>query len=326
MGRRIPTVLTVHNARYGGSHDWASLEGLVPVDLARGDADHAGRFNVLKAGLLAADRVTTVSPTFARELQESPAASHGLDYAFRMLGPRLSGILNGIDTDGWDPATDPMLEHRFHARDLAGKAAGKAALCREMGLRPDGPLLAFVGRLVPEKGVDALLEGLLALAAKEPSAQAVVLGSGEARYEDALRGADARLAGIRAAIRLDETLAHRLYAAADVQLVPSWYEPCGLTQMYAMRYGTVPVVNPVGGLRDSVVPWETGGAATGTGAWMDTPDAPGLVGAVVRALGWWRDGATWRRLQANGMGRDLSWGPPAARYADLYRQVLTEAS
>lgn len=321
---RVPTVLTIHNARYPGAHDWANASRVeLPAGMPREHCDHDHRFNSLKCGVSSADLVTTVSPTHAEELRREPHASHGLDYAFRAAGERFRGILNGIDTETWNPASDPLLAAHYDARNLAGKRANKEATCREHGLDPSRPLIAYVGRLVPEKGVEQLLDALPLLAREEPDAQALVLGSGEGRYHDALRRLEHEAAPgrVRTALRHDEQLAHRLYAAADLLVMPSWYEPCGLSQMYALRYGTIPVVFPTGGLRDSVVPFDPA-TGTGTGVWMGAHDAGSLVGAVRAALAWWRDPSTRARLLANGMAADLSWAASAARYLECYRGLI----
>jgi starch synthase len=326
----VPVIATIHNARYHGDHSWDAVAGLLPPGTLRGDCDHAGRFNSLKAAILAARLVTTVSPTHARELASRPESSNGLDYAFRAIGARLIGILNGVDTDAWNPAADPALVAPFSASDLSGKARNKEAVCREHGLDPSRALLAFVGRLVPEKGVEVLLDVLAFMAqragAGRDEAQFLVLGTGEGHFEDWLR----RLARehprhVAAAVRHDEALAHLVYAGADMLLMPSWHEPCGLSQMYALRYGTVPIVNPVGGLRDSITPFD-GTTGRGNGFWMERCDGAALGQAIARAMAAWRQDATWRMIQANGMGTELSWAASAARYAESSRQVAEATS
>lgn len=318
-----PNVLTVHNARYHGALGWSDVETLdLPADLDRGRCDHDASFNRLKAALLHARVVSTVSPSHARDLVEHAEASGGLDYAFRALGDRLVGILNGIDEVTWNPATDSLLEARYSRDDLAGKAEQKRRTCEALGLRGDGPLLAFVGRLVPEKGVDAMLGALPGLVTGHPTVQAALLGTGEARYEQGLRDLAAAHPGrVAVAMMHDERFAHRLYAAADILLMPSWHEPCGLSQMYAMRYGTIPVVYPTGGLRDSVVPFDVETGA-GTGAWMETPDAPGLAGAVRLALKWMSDERAWTRVRDNAMAADHGWSASAARHVATWRRAL----
>ena len=320
-----PIVVTVHNARYHGALSWQQAESLdLPATIHRGRCDHGGAFNRLKASILHAGVVSTVSPTHAADLVSEPESSAGLDYAFRSLGDRLVGILNGIDERTWDPATDPLLQERYSRAELGGKLRQKRATCAELGLDPDAPLLVFIGRLVSEKGVDALVDGLPRILQRHPSACAALLGTGEPRYESSLLSLQALHAPrVAVAMAHDEGFAHRLYAAADVLLMPSWHEPCGLTQMYAMRYGAIPVVNPTGGLKDSVRDFDPATGA-GTGAWMARADGEALAAAALRVLGWMGDGALWARLRDNVMATDHSWGASAARHVATYRRVSEE--
>ncbi len=319
--RDVPTVFTVHSADHHGEIPWPRWDGLGVAVEDRASLDHLGRVNSLKAGVEHADRVTTVSPTYARELADGPEPSHGLDYAFRRAGKRLSGIVNGVDTDAWDPATDPHLPAAFSADDLAGKAETKRAVCADLGLDPDRPLLVFVGRLTPEKGATVLAPGVRRIL-DETEAAVAVLGSGYAEHEDALREVAGGAPAGRFSLTLafDEALAHRLYGAGDVFLMPSKQEPCGLGQLYAMRYGAVPVVHAVGGLCDTVAPWD-GEAGTGLRFEAFTPDA--FVGAV--RLGLSLDEAATDRLRHNGMTADHSWGASAAAYAELYASLEPKA-
>ena len=315
--KHVPTVFTVHSADHHGEIPWPRWDA-VGVDVPdRASLDHLGVVNSLKAGVEHADRVTTVSPTYATELTGSPEPSHGLDYAFQRAADRLSGIVNGIDRDVWDPATDPHLPHGFSADDLAGKAATKAAVCADLGLDPDRPLLAFVGRLTPEKGAEILAPGLAQIVDRTEAAVAV-LGSGYAEHEDALRAvAEAAPPGrVSLTLAFDEGLAHRLYGAGDAFVMPSKQEPCGLGQLYAMRYGTVPVVHAVGGLRDTVAPWA---GEAGTGLRFETYTAGAFADAVCRFLEL-SDGEV-DRLRANGMAADTSWSASARTYADLYAEL-----
>ena len=314
---RLGTVLTVHSADHHGEIAWAEWSRLgVEVD-DPASLDHLGVVNSLKAGVEHADRVTTVSPTYARELAASPEPSHGLDYAFQRAAGRLSGIVNGIDRAVWDPATDPHLPHAFSADDPSGKAATKAAVCAGLGLDADRPLVVFVGRLTPEKGAEILADGL-ARVLDHTDAAVAVLGSGYAEHEAALqRVADAAPAG-RTSLTLafDEALAHRLYGSGEYFVMPSKQEPCGLGQLYAMRYGAVPVVHAVGGLRDTVVPWD---GAEGTGLWFEDFSAGAFAGAVARALA--LPEAERAALRDNGMRADHSWAASARAYAQLYDAV-----
>jgi starch synthase len=263
-----------------------------------------------------------VSPTYADEIR-TPAHGQGLDGVLRHRGPALTGILNGMDTVLWNPAADPHLVARYAGSSLQeGKAANKSALQGELGLDPDprAPLLAFVGRLAHQKGVDLLLDTL------DPGGgpwQLAVLGSGEAHLAARLRALAARVPG-RVAVRLgyDEPLAHRIQAGADVLLVPSRYEPCGLVQMYAMRYGTVPVVHGVGGLADTVTDAaDAGPRRPGTGFVFREFSAAALRGALARAFALYADRSAWHALQRAGMAQDFSWTRAARAYAALYRAL-----
>ena len=313
----LGTVFTVHSADHHGEIPWLRWDALGVAVPDRASLDHLGVVNSLKAGVEHADRVTTVSPTYAHELAASPEPSHGLDYAFQRAADRLSGIVNGIDRTVWDPATDPHLPHGFSVDDLAGKAATKAAVCQALGLDADRPLVAFVGRLTPEKGAAILAPGLLQILQQTDAALAV-LGSGYAEHENALRRVEQFATPGRMSLTLafDETLAHRLYGAADVFAMPSKQEPCGLGQLYAMRYGAVPVVHAVGGLRDTVVPWD---GAEGTGLRYEDFSAEAFAQSVAQALA--LSEVDRAALRDNGMRADHSWSASAREYAELYGAV-----
>ena len=258
--------------------------------------------------------MTTVSPSYARELVASPEPSHGLDYAFQDAGERLSGIVNGIDAEVWDPMTDPHVPSPFSADDLVGKAETKRAVCQQLGLDPARPLMAFVGRLTPEKGAEILAPGLAQILHQSDAAVAV-LGSGYAEHEAAL-AAVADNVGDRMSLTLafDEALAHRLYAAADFFVMPSKQEPCGLGQLYAMCYGAIPVVHAVGGLRDTVEGWD---GTRGTGVRFDAFTADAFARAALAALALPPGEA--EAMRQNGMRRDSSWASSAREYERLYR-------
>lgn len=321
--RRMPTVFTVHSADHQGVAPWSVWEGLrVSVP----DAETLmveDELNALKAGVTWATAVTTVSPGYADELATDPAVSRGLIETFRAARVRLTGILNGIDTALWNPATDPHLPATFSAESLAGKAVTKAAVCAALGLDPARPLLAYVGRLMPEKGVELLTEGI-ERTVRQTEASVALLGAGDPEHETAVRGLAGMLAHdgfdgrFSATIGFDEGLAHRLYASADVFLMPSQREPCGLAQLYAMRYGAPPVVHAVGGLRDTVAPFD---GTTGTGFRFDGFTAAAFFEAIRAALAAREDAGTWARLVRNGMTADWSWHAPAGEYAALYERV-----
>jgi len=319
---RTRSVFTIHNLAYQGSFSKELMPALgLPWELFRPDAlEFHDRLNLMKAGLVFADAVTTVSPTYAREIATA-AGGEGLDGVLRARAGQLSGILNGIDTAEWDPARDPWLPDHFDAQKLAGKAACKRALQEEMELpvRPEVPLLAVVTRLADQKGVDLLLAALPDLLRRD--LQLVLLGSGRRDWEDALQQA-ARHHRDRMAVRIgfDEGLAHRIEAGADLFLMPSRFEPCGLNQLYSLRYGTVPVVRRVGGLADTVVDFD--GWRTGTGFTFTGYDHLSLLTAVRRALELFRDKRAWHAMMRRGMALDFSWARSAERYRELYRKLV----
>jgi starch synthase len=313
---RAAAVMTIHNVSFQGNYDAGLLSQLElpPSAFTLEGVEFYGRLSFLKGGIAYADAVTTVSPTYAREIQ-TPEGGWGLDGLLRHRRGVLSGILNGIDTRAWDPASDVRIAQRYDARSLEGKAANKAALQERMGLALDAgvPLLGLVTRLTHQKGID-----LVAAAADElvaARAQLAVVGKGERELEQAMAAVAARHPG-RIAMRavFDEDLAHAVEAGADIFLMPSRFEPCGLNQMYSQRYGTPPVVRATGGLADTV----TDGV---TGFVFATPEKAALVGAVRRALAAHADPARWSRIQRAGMERDFSWTAAARRYAALYLQL-----
>ena len=310
---RTPSVLTVHNLAFQGVFDreWLARLGLPEACFSVDELEFHGRLSFLKGGLVHADAITTVSPGYAREIQSEEYGS-GLDGLLRARSDRLSGIINGIDTTVWDPAKDPHLAARYDEDALERKGANKAALQRRVNLQvdPDVPLLGFIGRLTHQKGAD-----LIAAAADELAAlpaQLVFLGRGERGFELAAAAAAARHPGrVAAAIGFNEELAHLIEAGADIFLMPSRFEPCGLNQMYSQRYGTPPVARATGGLADTIRDGETGFL-------FERPQSVALVAAVRRALELYRNPARWREMQRAGMRRDFSWAVPARRYADLY--------
>ena len=276
----------------------------------------------MKGGIIAADQITTVSPTYAREIQ-TPAHGTGLDGVLRSLSFKLTGIVNGIDTDEWDPATDPHIASHFERGRLSGKNLSKRALlrARKLRYRAKTPLLGFISRLVDQKGVFMLVAALGQLL--RAGAQAVILGSGEPRYEDALRRIAARHPdSCSVYIGFEPVLAHQIYAGADILLVPSVYEPCGLSQMYALRYGTVPVVRMTGGLADTVRPYDGTNADEANGFGFIDIDAGDFYAATWIAMLNHRQSHTWRALQDNGMAADHSWARSAEQYDFVYRRAV----
>jgi starch synthase len=323
---RPPTVMTVHNLAFQGrfpAHLLAALR-LPAHAFAIDGVEYYGDIGYLKAGLYFADRITTVSPTYAVEIR-TPAGGVGLDGLLRARADVLSGILNGIDTSVWDPAQDPHLAARFDVDRLTERGANKVALQTAVGLDADParPLFGVISRLAAQKGIDLLLEALPTL--HGGGAQLAVLGSGEAPLEAGLRAAAATNPG-RVAVRIgyDEGFAHRIQAGCDALLLPSRFEPCGLTQLCAMRYGTLPVVAHVGGFCDTVIDANDMALASGigTGFHFAPVETEMLVAAITRTLSVWHQPVLWRRLQRNAMQTDVGWRRPASRYAALYRELV----
>jgi len=318
------SVLTIHNLGYQGviDHDEAHRLGLGEA-VARLDPREAaeGRINLLRQGLIDADIVSTVSPTYAREIC-LPDMGMGLDGVLRERSDEVIGILNGVDVEAWDPAIDVHLPHHYSATDIAGKKRMRSALCSRLGLDPDPgrPVVGMVTRLVWQKGVDLLFDVLPPLLERREVALAV-LGSGDPGYEAVLDRLAADYPGSAAFRRgHDEELAHWIEAGADAFLMPSRYEPCGLNQMYSMRYGTVPVVRRTGGLADSVQPFdrETG---QGTGIVFNDADSAAVRWSLGEMRALFADPSAWRRAMANGMARDFSWDGPVDRYVELYARA-----
>ena len=324
-GRRPGTLLTVHNVGYQGTFDsaartWLSLPGgVVPDAIPRdGIADRDG-INFLEIGLACADRLTTVSPRHAAEIL-TPEFGWGLDALLRRRRGDLTGILNGADYDIWDPATDARLPVRFGPDTLERKEDVKRALAGRLGLeRADGPLVGAVGRLAAQKGIDLLAAAAPALV--ERGASLAVLGAGDRDVVEALLDLERRHPG-RVAVRIgfDEDLAHLIVGGSDLLAVPSRYEPCGLVQMHALRYGTIPVVRKTGGLADTVRD-ESEAPGAGTGFVFTEPEPGALASAVARALELRaQDARAWHALRLRAMAADFSWAKAAALYAALYRE------
>ncbi len=319
---RMGTLFTIHNLAYQGLFERGLLArvGLPDSLFNMHDLEFFGRVNYLKAGILYADAVSTVSPRYSREIQ-TPEFGCGLDGLLRSRSDRLFGLLNGVDYADWNPATDRSLPARYDRRDLGGKRVCREALLREFGL-PAGPGLPLVGmvtRLAGQKGLDIVcdaLEGLFGL-----GAALVVLGTGDPKIEGFLAAAAKKRPdrlGLRVAF--DERIARLIYAGSDLFLIPSRYEPCGLTQMYSLKYGTVPVVRATGGLDDSIREFDPA-AGTGTGFKFGDATSPALLGAVAKALKVRKDVAYWLRLVRNGMAEDFSWDRSAAEYLERYERL-----
>ena len=319
------TVLTIHNIGYQGIFPAADIAdlALAPAErhLLHQDDLTAGRINALRHGILYADAITTVSPTHAREIC-SAAYGMGLDAELRARGAALTGILNGVDYDEWDPRRDRILPIHYDAQHLAGKSALKREFLARMRLTtaPSVPLAGIVSRLAAQKGIELMFETLPKVLSERPLALAA-LGSGEAKYEtffaDLARAFPGRVAFEAG---YDELLAHWIEAASDLFLMPSRYEPCGLNQMYSQRYGTVPVVRRTGGLADSVEHYDPA-TGEGTGVVFNDFDPPALEWALNLALDLYAQPSHWSRLLRNGMARDFSWTHQGGEYLALYRRL-----
>jgi len=322
---RTASVLTIHNVEYQGrfsTEAWRFI-GLREDQLRPDRFEDMGGLNLLKGGIAAADAITTVSPTHAREMQ-SALGGHGLEPFLARRADRITGILNGVDEDEWDPRTDPFLPRPFEPGDLRGKLACKHALQARFALEPrdDVPILAVVSRFAAQKGLDLVLDPVAgALAAGR--AQLVVQGSGDPALESAFAGLAQRLPG-RAGVHLgySEESAHRIHAGADYFLMPSRYEPCGLGQMYAMRYGTLPIVRATGGLADTVTPYDPA-SGDGTGFVFRDATVAGFGAALHQALEtWYVRPAHVARLRRQAMARRFSWEESAARLEAVYASLL----
>jgi len=323
---RSATLFTIHNLAYQGRFPLDTLAALgLPWHLGSSDAlEFHGDISYMKGGLLFSEVLNTVSPRYAAEIQGAEMGA-GLDGVLRSRGTDLFGILNGVDYEAWDPAHDPHIARTYSSDDLSGKAECKRALIREYGLpsEPELPLLGVTSRLVAAKGLDVVTTAWWDLLQRP--LRMVVLGSGEPAIEDGFRALAAR-APDRFGVRFgyDEPLAHRIEAGADAFLVPSRYEPCGLTQLYSLRYGTPPIVRATGGLADTVEHFDpvTG---RGTGFRFETPDGTGLIWAIDQALAAYGDAPSWQRLMRNGMARDYSWRRSAEGYVSLYELARSKA-
>ena len=321
----IKTVMTIHNLRYQGI--WGpqavtDVFGLPESYFAPDKLEFNGDVNILKGGIVYADAITTVSPSYAQEIQ-TPEYGEGLDGLLRARAGQLSGILNGISYDQYNPACDDLIFKKYNRRDfVSGKRANKSRLQVELGLRQaESPLLlGIVSRLTDQKGFDLVAQLMEELSKWD--IQLVVLGSGEFRYESMFRWYAGKYPDkFYAAIRFDNGLAHQIYAACDAFLMPSQFEPCGLSQIISLRYGTVPIVRETGGLRDTVIPYNeyTG---EGTGFSFAPYCADDLLTVLRYACGVYRDKVAWQRIARTGMRCDFSWQESARKYRELYQNLL----
>ncbi|MFC2173351.1 glycogen synthase GlgA [Acidobacteriota bacterium] len=321
--RELKTLFTLHNIGYQGlfPEDRLPLSGLQPWQFTIGGVEFYDSISLLKAGLVYSDWITAVSPTYAEEIQ-TPEYGKGLEGVLQHYSDKLSGVLNGVDYSIWDPSNDPVIAKNYSDTDLTGKAVCKQELQRECSLpiEPDVPILAVISRLDDQKGFDllsAILEDLLKL-----GVQFVMLGTGDAAYERYLtKLAEKYTYQVAVNITFNDDLAHKIEAGADIFLMPSKYEPCGLNQMYSLRYGTIPVVRRTGGLNDTVSEFDR---STGEGnGFTFTEYAPhAFYRAAMNALSvYWGNKDLWRQIQQTGMRQDFSWDASAARYIELYNHL-----
>jgi starch synthase len=313
----VKTLFTIHNLGYQGLFPKSALAeaGLDPEVYRPDGVEFFGHISYIKGGIAFADALNTVSPTYAREIL-TPEYGFGMDGALRARAEALSGILNGVDYRVWNPETDALIPARYSAEDLAGKRVCKERLLEEFGLPPaaiDRPLIGIVSRFTRQKGTDILAEVASQIVAEDT--YLVALGSGDPEYETFFRRMAAEHPG-RIALRLgfDDGLAHRIEAGSDLFLMPSRYEPCGLNQIYSLRYGTVPVVRATGGLDDTI--------DEGTGFKFAEYSGQALLSAVQAAAATFSDGVAWRETMRRGMGKDFSWKASAVCYSALYRRLL----
>lgn len=320
------TLLTIHNIGYQGVFPLSTAADLgLPQDstLLHPGERAQGRINWLRQGIMQADAVSTVSPTYAREICE-PEGSHGLDDSLRARSSPVVGILNGVDYNEWNPAVDALLPDHYDASNLSGKRRLKRHLLDRFGLHDDqSPLAGIVSRLTVQKGFDLLFDTLPRIL-RARSLNLAVLGTGDALYEQFFLDLEREFAGRVAFHRgYDEVLAHLVEAGSDLFLMPSRYEPCGLNQMYSLKYGTVPVVRRTGGLADSVQMWN-GADRSGTGIVFNDFDANAMDWALTTALNLFQDSTAWRQMMLNGMAQDYSWETQGQEYERLYAQLSAE--
>ena len=321
----LPVIFTIHNMGYHGQfrRDVLTRNG-IPAELFNpGALEFYGDVNFLKGGLVYSDYLTTVSPTYAREIQ-TPEFGYGLDGVVRSRGDRVVGILNGVDYAAWNPAKDTFIAAKYSAKDLLGKQTCKRDLLQTFGLADDNPhraVLGIVSRFADQKGFDLIADRAHEVLRED--VMLVVLGTGDRRYEDLFRALAAAYPGrVGYKFAYDNALAHKIEAGADIFLMPSRYEPCGLNQIYSLKYGTVPVVRATGGLDDTVEKFDVE-HGTGTGFKFAEYTGAAFLYAVRQALQHYADERIWKRIQLNGMAKDFSWKAPAAEYAKVYAAART---
>ena len=325
---RPATIFTIHNLSYQGMYDSSTFAQLIlPDQLWTPDGlEFHGNFSFIKGGLVFADWITTVSQTYAEEIR-TPEFGYGLEGLLQHRADRLAGVLNGIDYKIWNPATDQHIKHNYDLNSFESKQKNKLALQDELGLEenPNAMLFGNIGRIVEQKGIDLIID-ILPEIMRQADTQLVILGSGEEHLEQSLEIAAQKFPGKCAVvIGYDEDLAHRIEAGSDCFLMPSRFEPCGLNQLFSLRYGTVPIVNRTGGLADTVIDLNPASllSKTATGFVSDLPEADSLLDSVNRAVEYYqRSGQWWEKLAINGMKQDFSWDSSAAHYLEIYAKAI----
>lgn len=321
---KIKSIFTIHNIEYQGKYDFSILENVFGIDWADKDKlEYDNCVNLMKGAIVFADKVSTVSPRYAEEIL-TPAYAHGLDHILNMESQKLCGILNGIDYEYYDPSKDKDIAYNFTWRSLKKKALNKAALQRELGLseRDDVPMIAIISRLVAHKGLDLIREKIYNII-DTTDVQLVLLGKGERVYEEFFVELQNKFGDrVRAIISYDRALSKRIYAAADIFLMPSLSEPCGLSQMIASRYGAIPVVREAGGLYDSIKPYyEVGSQIKGNGFTFANYSSEELEERTLAAVEIWKDSEKRAKLIGRIMRTDFSWKVSAERYLELYNTL-----
>lgn len=317
--KSIPTVMTVHNGEYQGTTDRSRAYLLPEFDPQNiGLLDWDGKLNALAAGLKTCWQITTVSHSYMEELARS---SHGLEHLFRHEQQKSRGIINGIDTKVWNPQTDPMIPHHYSARKMAaGKRENKKALCEQFGLDPQFPTISFIGRLVHEKGADLLPDVFRTFLGSWQTVNFIVLGTGDRNLHHQFESMSNEFVGyFDASLTYNEKLAHQIYAGSDFMIMPSRVEPCGLNQMYSMRYGTIPIVRNVGGLKDTVIDL---GHPDGYGFVFNDFSLEAATQAVQRAVNLFQDGRKMAAIRKKIMRLDFSWNASAKEYIKMYKKLL----
>ena len=321
------SVLTIHNLAYQGLFDVPTFKKLgleESLFLPAAPFEFYGKVNFLKAGIVFADHLTTVSPTYAREIQSDGELGCGLDGVLRERAASLTGILNGVDYTVWSPSRDSKIFHRYHKANLSGKRTNKVELLNraKLPIRERTPLIGVISRLVDQKGFDLIKECAEEMFSRD--LQCIILGTGEEKYHEFLEALEQNYPDkFKAYLTFDDNLAHLIEAAADIYLMPSRFEPCGLNQMYSLKYGTVPVVRRTGGLADSVTEFDEA-TGHGNGFLFDDYDSSARLSALDRAMAAYTHKRVWTKLMKSGMGADNSWRNVATNYDSLFSQIMSE--